>query len=324
MRISVVITCYNKEAFILDAIRSALNQSYAAHEIIVIDDGSTDNSLNQIQLFSNHVQIYRQANSGPGRARNTGIDYASGDWIAFLDGDDIWLHGHLEELYQLHRNFPNAFFLGTSSDQVYKDFTNYNVKVPAQGDIKQSLQNYLHYPSQGVGVNMSSVCFHSTLLKNINGFRNYATGEDTDLYVRVSSFTDLAKSDKITSVYRRNDQSITGKIFSGGVQSNFTTIKSLKNISEAVSMSAKLLNVDNSLISKKLLKKHINSAISHAVRQRLINGQIDALGNARHLYVSSIWRSAELWRCLLYLPSGILNKIFFVRRLIKDAKNWVR
>ncbi|MEA5596126.1 glycosyltransferase family 2 protein [Rivularia sp. UHCC 0363] len=94
--VSIVIPCYNNEPFIEDAIASAVNQTYNNVEIIVIDDGSTDKSLEIIRLFENHIQWETSSNQGAPKARNRGLELARGEYIKFLDADDILLPDSLE------------------------------------------------------------------------------------------------------------------------------------------------------------------------------------------------------------------------------------
>ena len=91
-KISVIIPVYNGELFILDAIESILNQDYKAHEIIVIGDSSTDNTPKILEGFKDRIISKRLKNTGsPSIPRNIAMDMATGDYIAFLDADDIWL-----------------------------------------------------------------------------------------------------------------------------------------------------------------------------------------------------------------------------------------
>lgn len=90
MKISAVIPAYNAERFVADAIESILSQTVPVDEIIVVDDGSTDKTAEVASRFE-RTRVIRQANAGQGAARNTGIKAASGEWIAFLDADDVWL-----------------------------------------------------------------------------------------------------------------------------------------------------------------------------------------------------------------------------------------
>ena len=94
-RVSIIMPVYNSEKYLPDAIQSVLNQTYTNWELIVIDDCSTDSSFNYVkQIAATHTQIIPlqlPTNSGAAVARNLGIDYANGKYIAFLDADDLWL-----------------------------------------------------------------------------------------------------------------------------------------------------------------------------------------------------------------------------------------
>lgn len=95
-KVSVVIPTYNRAYCVGDAIRSVLEQTYKDFEIIVIDDGSTDNTSEVLAEFGGKIRVIRQENAGVSAARNAGIRVARGQWIAFLDSDDVWEH---EKLY---------------------------------------------------------------------------------------------------------------------------------------------------------------------------------------------------------------------------------
>ncbi|MHB8974346.1 MAG: glycosyltransferase family 2 protein [Pirellulaceae bacterium] len=88
--VSVVIPCYNRACFIAEAIQSALRQTHPPLEVIVVDDGSTDQSADVAAAFGPPVRVISQINQGPSAARNRGIAEARGEWIAFLDSDDLW------------------------------------------------------------------------------------------------------------------------------------------------------------------------------------------------------------------------------------------
>ncbi len=95
--ISVIIPLYNKETSVEQSIRSVLNQTYQDFELIVVDDGSTDNSLDVVrQIQDDRILIIEQENGGPGKARNTGVAHAQGEWILFLDADDELVPDALE------------------------------------------------------------------------------------------------------------------------------------------------------------------------------------------------------------------------------------
>ncbi len=90
-QVSVVIPTYNRARYVTKAIESVFAQTCTDYEIIVVDDGSTDDTQEVLQAYAGRVQILRQANGGPSAARNAGIRAARGRWVAFLDSDDEWL-----------------------------------------------------------------------------------------------------------------------------------------------------------------------------------------------------------------------------------------
>ncbi len=98
LRISAVIPVYNRAHLIGRAIESVLRQSKPPAEIIVVDDGSTDGTREQVASFGNVVRYVYQPNSGAAVARNRGVREAESEWIAFLDSDDLWLETHLERM----------------------------------------------------------------------------------------------------------------------------------------------------------------------------------------------------------------------------------
>jgi glycosyltransferase involved in cell wall biosynthesis len=95
--ISVIIPAYNSAAWIGEAIQSALDQTLPPFEVLVVDDGSRDNTREVVSGFPSPVRIISQANGGPGKARNLGARSAQGDWLAFLDSDDFWHPAKLEK-----------------------------------------------------------------------------------------------------------------------------------------------------------------------------------------------------------------------------------
>ncbi len=108
-KVSVIIPVYNAEKYVAATIQSVLSQTYQNFEIIIIDDGSPDGSVGVCQLFKDsRIKIIRQANRGLPGARNTGIRHASGDYLAFLDSDDIWLPEKLEKHIHHLNNSPTV------------------------------------------------------------------------------------------------------------------------------------------------------------------------------------------------------------------------
>lgn len=129
---SVIVPMYNKETAIQTSIRSILSQTYKNFEVIVVDDGSTDHSVDTIKQFSDErLKFYSKSNGGPSSARNYGIKKAQGDWITFLDADDIL--------------YPDALFYFVKGIQKYPEAEmicgNFNIHFP---DRMHKLNNNLY------------------------------------------------------------------------------------------------------------------------------------------------------------------------------------
>jgi hypothetical protein len=109
MKASVIVPVYKVEKYIADTIQSVLNQTYQNFELIIVDDGSSDRSIDICQQFKDsRITILRQPNQGVCVARNTGISHATGKYIALLDGDDLWLPEKLEKHITHLQNNPQV------------------------------------------------------------------------------------------------------------------------------------------------------------------------------------------------------------------------
>jgi len=108
IRVSTIIPAYNNEATLAQAIDSALAQEFESQEIIVVNDGSTDATQSVIESYGQQVLALQQENAGPSAARNRAIEKAVGKYIAFLDGDDVWLPGRLSNTVAALERNPSA------------------------------------------------------------------------------------------------------------------------------------------------------------------------------------------------------------------------
>jgi glycosyltransferase involved in cell wall biosynthesis len=115
LSLTVVIPAYNAESYLSDAILSVLHQTRRAEEIIVVDDGSTDGTSEIAKGFGNNIRYIRQDNAGVIAARNRGIAEARGDWIAFLDADDVWYPRKLEIGLPILESLPQPALLCSRS-----------------------------------------------------------------------------------------------------------------------------------------------------------------------------------------------------------------
>lgn len=115
--VSVIITTFNRSALVVEAIESVLAQNFRDFEIIVVNDGSTDDTREVLAKYGDRIRCIHQANAGLNAARNAAIDVARGEFFALLDDDDLWEPGKLELCVALARHFPTAGFV----------FSNFNI-----------------------------------------------------------------------------------------------------------------------------------------------------------------------------------------------------
>ena len=180
MYISVIIPTYNREKFLEIAIESVLNQSYKKFELIVVDDGSTDNTSQILKKYSNITELY-QKNSGVASARNYGIKKAKYEWIAFLDSDDSWMSDKLQKQVKFHKN-SNLLFSHT--DETWIRDQKIIKKKPYQS--KPSGNCFLDNISF-CKISPSTVLLHTSILEKVGNFdENLKICEDYDLWLRAS------------------------------------------------------------------------------------------------------------------------------------------
>lgn len=112
--VSVIIPTYNRASMLLEALESIFEQTYPVHEIIVVDDGSTDNTREVVENYRDRVSYIYQQNAGPASARNRGLSQATGDYITFLDSDDLYLPRKIEKQVQYLAEHPSVAMVYSS------------------------------------------------------------------------------------------------------------------------------------------------------------------------------------------------------------------
>lgn len=134
--ISVVIPTYNRARIVGEAVASALAQTYAPAEVIVVDDGSQDDTAAALEVFGGRVQFIRQQNGGPAAARNTGIRRSTGQFVAFLDSDDLWKSDKLRLQMGLFERDASLGIVSCLSDYVTFEGQPIFPPGPAQATIR--------------------------------------------------------------------------------------------------------------------------------------------------------------------------------------------
>ncbi len=205
MRCSVVIPLFNKAEFIGMTLRSALGQSHPPHEIVVVDDGSTDGSEAMVRAIGDaRIQLVRQANAGVSVARNRGIAAATGELIAFLDADDWWHPQHLQTIVGLARRQPHYGAFATRHRVIGSEgFPGPGWDGPlASGEdvVEDCVPQWFRCPTFCA----SSIAVRRTLAASLQPCfppgENY--GEDLDFHFRLNEYSPFVVSRACTCAYR--------------------------------------------------------------------------------------------------------------------------
>ncbi len=207
--VSVVIPTYNRKSIISRAINSVLNQTYKNYEIIIVDDGSTDDTIEYIKdHFNSKVKCISQKNKGASSARNRGISEAKGKYVAFLDSDDEWVESKLQgQVAFLEKNPEIALLCGRTyrSDNIKK--VNSSISQSIVGDLFPTL--FMHS-----FVSTPTVIVKKEVLDEVGGFdTNYKSAEDFDLWLKITKNYKCAfLPDLVAIVNRGKDNLSTDKI----------------------------------------------------------------------------------------------------------------
>jgi len=342
--ISVVIPVFNREKYIKDCVDSALKQTYKDKEVVVVDDGSTDDTKTILSRFGPKIKYIYKKNGGAASARNEGIKNIKGDLIAWLDSDDIWLDFKLELESEILRKLPEVGFVhsdfacftdedGLIAKSYIRDY--FFILKACKLDICDLLHNKATLKDLGIKINnvpdetlvywgdvsgkafMGPMFLPSSLLLRKEcitkvGFFNekYKTAEDFDLLARIAKLFPVAYVDFSTLLYRRfHADQLSGDAME--LQTNIVWLE-----------VAKKLGVDDTEFYNKN-KKFVDSHLAHCyygigeayLKKSMPEKALDNL-------ITSIKRNPQQKRIYLlscYALYLILRKRFLA--LIKDVIN---
>ena len=209
---SVIIPVYNAEAYIEQTLESVFAQSFHDFEVIVVDDGSTDRTADQVQAFSHHpsLRYIYQDNAGPAAARNTGLVLAEGKFIAFLDSDDLWLPRKLEAHLERLQDSPQ---MGLSFNwfEVFYDRPGGQRLVPWFAPPVKSTLEWADFLERNWTGTSSTVVVRAECVKGQPGFdARFRTGEDYQLWLTIAQAGwEVGFVPEALTVYRKRPSSLT-------------------------------------------------------------------------------------------------------------------
>nr|WP_317633016.1 glycosyltransferase family 2 protein [uncultured Flavobacterium sp.] len=212
---SVVIPLYNKENFIANTLESVLNQSFTDFDVLIVDDGSTDNSLTIVKSFKDErIKIYLQENQGVSTARNKGVSFSQNTYIALLDADDIWKKNHLQSLHDAIIKFPNAGLYCTGYEislnnkntkrlANYKDYSPQTIEIVSDY-FSSSVINPVAWPS--------ALAFSKEKFYEMGGFNtDLKASEDLDFIARAALKYDVVINPVVTMCYMKMSENNLSK-----------------------------------------------------------------------------------------------------------------
>ncbi len=196
--ISVVVTTYNQADYIEQTLESVFAQTYDRFEIIVVDDGSTDDTQARIASFGSRVKYIRQKNQGVAGSRNTGIRNTCGEYVAFLDGDDLWDPEKLSVQVAAAKRFPDSGLIVVDGSEFDVDGTISSSLffAPWCKELSENTVTSGHYHRQLLQFNYisttSQVMIPVKVFKNVGiSDMNFKRASDYDLYIRIASNFDV-------------------------------------------------------------------------------------------------------------------------------------
>ena len=215
LKVSVIIPTYNQSTLLSEAIKSVLSQTFTDYELIIIDDESTDNTKEIVadyQKDTDKIRYVFQKNGGPSAARNTGIKKSNGEYIAFLDHDDLWLPDKLmKQVKFLDNNMNYAMVFA----DVYEFNGNIITEEKKLREIdRRHMSGYiLKYLILRCFIPSPSVMIRKSIVKEIGYFdTRFLFSQDWDYYIRVARKHEIGFLDEVLVGYRRHSGNITNNL----------------------------------------------------------------------------------------------------------------
>ncbi len=198
--VSVIIPCYNRASLVTQAVRSVISQTYGHHQIIVVDDASTDDLEGALQPYRDKITYIRKLNNeGVSAARNDGLNAVTGEYVSFLDSDDIWLPNKTQDQLQTLLAHPNCGMAVSGCE--YIDIDNRPILSPTLPDPDITYSDLCIYTA--IPGSTSNVLIRRVVLDDVGGFdHSLHNGEDRDLWMRIAERYKVCASQTVTARIR--------------------------------------------------------------------------------------------------------------------------
>lgn len=258
-RVSVIIPTYNREKFVTKAVESALAQTYMDYEVIVVDDGSNDNTRVMLEKFGDKVKYFYQDNSGVSAARNTGIKLAKGEWLAFLDSDDEWKTDYLHKQMDRAQRTPgicmqtaDCLFIGLNGDtERYFEMNGSLAEFHGQDYLflEKPFRFVVKHGPWQIG---STIILRETVMKAGLFDTSLNLSEDFDLMARVASQGPFGMlREELVDVYRRDEPiaCLTKQVEENHIQAREIIVRICENLKTIETLEYKERKALNEVVS---------------------------------------------------------------------------
>ncbi len=209
-KVATIIAAYNAQEYIHSSVSSALEQTYPNIEIIVVNDGSTDNTSEILDRFGERIRVLDQENSGPGPSRDAGIANTDAEFIAFLDADDIWLPEKIHKQMLIMKQHPDVVFVGSSPWRI--DSAGNRIKKDPDPPFIPDRPVDLHRPLLTLGnlrgLGPSGCLIRRSAYEEAGGFKD-VFAEDYELWIRISALGKFFLISEPLYYYRVHKGSLT-------------------------------------------------------------------------------------------------------------------
>ena len=303
MRFSVIIPAYNAEKTINRAVSSVLTQTFEDFELIIVDDGSNDNTEAYINIFQDkRIKYYRQKNNGVSFARNKGIEESIAEYICFLDADDEWKKDHLEVLSEMIENYKDCGIYVTGHEIRLLNGKTKNRFTEITKNINEGIHQdgYEILNKYGYFIHTNSVCCKREVFDKVGKFAlGIKNGEDDDMWFRIFAYYPLAISKKITTIYDRENSSATN-IRPTNIESKFYTRLNTLLLSSKVPQNRK-----NSLMIWAERNK-----LSRARKHIILGNKKEAIKLIKTVSLKKVNKKKYFETLIsLFIPSPVISKI---------------
>lgn len=306
IQFSVVVPLYNKRPYIRRAVDSVLAQTVKNFELIVVDDGSTDGSADEIvNIDDPRLRIIQQKNDGVGSARNTGMKMARAPWIALMDADDAWLPDHLTELGKIADLFPGAGLISTAYMEVTAG-REPNLLV-SQFPNKLREVDYFFEASKKIGfISTTSAAVKRQVFGEVGGFTAEKIGEDLEYWARVALSYPVAVSEKVTCFYYRDTGGVTHQYAQQSALEKTRPISNLSEVSPSISTICEHAMKNRGIWLNPSIRSFVNGTLENSIKGALYRTQVENARDYAKLFMRTRTPKQYLYCLIVRLPSWFL------------------